>query len=311
MELIRGLHNLRSRHRGCVATIGNFDGVHLGHQAILKRLREVAASLGVPVTVISFEPDPREYFAPGQAPARLTSLRDKARWLEACGVDNFLCLPFNADLAGKAPENFIRRILVDGLDIRHLMVGDDFRFGHKRAGDYTTLEAAGAHYGFTLGRTDTVRDGAQRISSTRIREALEKADLDEAERLLGRPYSICGRVIHGERIGRTLGFPTANIGFRQRPALQGIFAVDVRIESGPARLAVSSVGSRPTVNGTRPVLEVYLLDFSGSLYGLHLDVTFRHFLRSQIQYPGLEPLRRQIARDVDETRTWFAARGRI
>lgn len=309
MELIRGIHNLRARHRGCVATIGNFDGVHLGHQSMLQRLRGEAVSLGVPVTVISFEPDPRAYFAPERAPARLTSLRDKVRGLDACGVDYFLCLPFNAALARMAPEEFIQRILVDGLAIRHLIVGDDFRFGHKRAGDFTTLEAAGLRCGFSVGRTETVRDGGERISSTRIREALANADLHEAERLLGRPYSICGRVIHGERIGRTLGFPTANIGFRQRPALEGIFAVHVRIEGGPQRPAVCSVGTRPTVDGTRPVLEVYLLDFSGSLYGQHLDVTFRHFLRDQIQYPGLEPLRQQIARDVDDTRAWFAAHG--
>lgn len=308
MELIRGLHNLHPRHRGCVATIGNFDGVHRGHQAMLERLREDAASLELPVTVISFEPDPREYFAPDHAPARLTPLRDKVRHLQDCGIDRFLCLPFNAALAGMDPEEFIQRILLDGLAIRHLAVGDDFRFGRARAGDFTTLVAAGARHGFTVSRTDTVRDAGERISSTRIREALARSDLREAECLLGRPYSLCGRVIHGDHIGRELGFPTANIGFRRRPALEGIFAVDVRIEDGPERAGVASVGTRPTVDGTRPVLEVYLLDFSGRLYGQHLEVVFRHYLRGQARFGSLEALRVQIAQDVVDARAWFAAR---
>lgn len=306
MELIRGLHNLRARHRGCVATIGNFDGVHRGHHAMLERLRGDAASRGVPVTVISFEPDPREFFSPSVAPARLTALRDKVRQLETCGVDRFLCLPFNMAIASMDPDDFIHRILVGGLAVQHLVVGDDFRFGHRRAGSYATLEAAGARYGFSVSQTDTVRDGVARISSTRIREALARADLDEAGRLLGRPYSISGRVIHGERLGRQLGFPTANIGFRHRPALDGIFVVEVSIEGGALLPAVASVGTRPTVSGVRPLLEVYLLDFSGSLYGKHLDVVFRRYLRGQVRYEGLEPLRRQIARDVDDARAWFA-----
>ncbi|MEX0731476.1 MAG: bifunctional riboflavin kinase/FAD synthetase [Aquisalimonadaceae bacterium] len=308
MELIRGIHNLRAKHRGCVATIGNFDGVHRGHQAMLQRLGGEARALGVPITAISFEPDPREYFAPVHAPARLTSLRDKVRRLEACGVDYFLCLPFGAALASMDPEVFIHRILVDGLAIRHLAVGDDFRFGHRRVGDYAALEAAGPRYGFSVSRTDTVREGGERVSSTRIRDALERADLAGAERLLGGPYSISGRVIRGERIGRKLGFPTANIGFRQRPALDGIFVVEVRIEGGALLPAVASVGTRPTVNGIDPVLEVHLLDFAASLYGKHLEVIFRRFLRGQVRYEGLEPLREQIARDVSDAHAWFKAR---
>jgi len=324
MELIRGLHNLRSRHKNCVATIGNFDGVHRGHRRMLETLardaRRLAEESGadqdeqtdqadqrrLPVTAISFEPDPREYFAPGRAPVRLTSLRDKVRKLACCGVDRFLCLPFNARLAAMPPEEFIHRVLVDGLGVRHLVVGDDFRFGHKRAGDFDTLVEAGRRFGFTVSCTETVREDGERISSTRVRQALAGNDLDETERLLGGPYSISGRVINGERIGRKLGFPTANIGFRRSPALSGIYAVDVHIEGGPARPAVASVGTRPTVNGVKPLLEVYVLNFSGDLYGKHLEVVFRHYLRSQVRYDGLEALKQQIARDVENARAWFA-----
>lgn len=306
MELIRGLHNLRPRHRGCVATIGNFDGVHRGHQAMLGRLREQAVARKLPVTVISFEPDPREYFAPGQAPARLTPLRDKVRLLADCGVDRFLCLPFGAELANMLPETFIRRILVDGLRLEYLVVGDDFRFARDRAGDYLTLQQAGEREGFQVARTETVRDGAERVSSTRIREALAAGDLATAERLLGRPFALSGRVINGDRLGRELGYPTANIGFRHRPPLDGILVAEVSIEQGPAHPAVVSVGTRPTVNGKRPLLEVHLLDFSGDLYGRHLCVTFRHWLRGQRRFDGLDALRRQIRADAEQARAWFA-----
>ncbi len=307
MRLIRGLHNLTPADRGTVATIGNFDGVHRGHQAMLDLLRQEAHVRDTAMSVISFEPDPREYLAPEQAPARITSLRDKVLRLADLGVDRFLCLPFNDALAGMEPEQFIRRILVDGLAVQYLVVGDDFRFGHRRKGDYDTLVRAGGRYGFTVTQTETIHDGRQRISSTRIREALARSDLGEAGRLLGYPYAISGRVVHGDRIGRDLGFPTANIRFHWKPALEGIFAVDASIEGGIPRPAIASVGTRPTVNGRQPLLEVYLLEFSGDLYHRHLQVTFRHWIRGQTRFGDLDALRAQIDRDVAEARKWFAS----
>lgn len=309
MELIRGLHNLRPPHRGCVATIGNFDGVHRGHQRILRELRERAAARGVPSIVVSFEPDPHEFFAPESAPPRLTSLRDKCGLLAEAGVAGFLCLRFDRRLAAMTPAEFIRRILVEGLAVEHLLVGDDFRFARGRAGDFDTLREAGGAYGFGVDRTPTVRHDGARVSSTRIRHCLAAGDLAAAGSLLGRPYAISGRVIHGDRIGRDLGYPTANIPFRRRPPMEGVLAADVRIEQGSEQAAVVSLGTRPTVNGKRPLLEVHLLDFSGSLYGWHLQVTFRHWLRGQQRFSGLDALRAQLDRDAQAARDWFSTGG--
>lgn len=308
MRLIRGLHNIRPSARGGVATIGNFDGVHCGHQAMLQRLRDRAAEFGGPSTVISFEPHPREFFSPEEAPGRLTPLRDKVAILTRLGCDQLLCLPFNRKLASLDAEAFIGRVLVDGLGIRHLIVGDDFRFGRGRCGDFQVLAQAGAVSGFSVEDTPTVDDAGGRVSSTRISEALSRGDLAVAERLLGRPYVLSGRVINGDRIGRDLGFPTANIALPRRPAMEGIVVVDVRLPDGEIRPGVASLGTRPTVNGTRPLLEVYLLDWSGNLYGLHLQVALRHWLRGQEHYPDLNALKQQIARDVENSRAWFAAR---
>lgn len=309
MELIRGLHNLRSRHRGCVATIGNFDGVHRGHQRILQALRESAGAQGLAATVISFEPDPHEFFAPETAQPRLTSLRDKCRLLAEAGVARFLCLHFDRRLAAMAPEDFIRQILVEGLAVRHLLVGDDFRFARDRAGEFDTLVRAGQVHDFHVDRTPTLSHGGARISSTRIRRCLAEGDLAAARTLLGRDYAISGRVIHGDRIGRDLGYPTANIPFRRRPPMDGVLAADVRIEQGPELPAVVSVGTRPTVNGKRPLLEVHLLDFSGSLYGQHLQVTFRQWLRGQQRFADLDALRAQLDRDAQAAREWFSTAG--
>ncbi len=308
MELIRGLHNLRPRHRGCVATIGNFDGLHLGHQAMLRRLRAQADALDLPATVISFEPLPRELFAPDQAPPRLSSLRDKVYMLRTAGVDRFLCLRFNRQLAGMEPEAFIRDLLLDGLGVRYLLVGDDFRFGRERRGDHTMLRQAAGEHGFSLDDTPTVSLGDRRVSSTWVREALAAGDLPLAERLLGRCYSLSGRVVNGDRIGRELGFPTANLAMRRRPPMDGVVVAEVAVEGGPWLPAVGSVGTRPTVNGRRPVCEVHLLDWSGDLYGRHLEVRFRHWLRGQEHYPDLEQLKRQIALDADAARNWFRGR---
>src|SRR5690554_1508760 len=211
MELVRGLHNLRSRHRGCVATIGNYDGVHAGHQAILKRLRAHATRVGLPGCVVIFEPQPREYFSPQSAPPRLTRLRDKLALLEEQGVDRVLCLAFNRRLRELSADEFIQQVLIDGLGVQHLEVGDDFRFGCDRAGDFNLLKQWGQRKGFTVESASTVAENGERVSSTRVRQVLADGDFAQAERLLGRPFSITGRVLHGQKLGRQLGAPTANV----------------------------------------------------------------------------------------------------
>ncbi|MDN5850712.1 MAG: bifunctional riboflavin kinase/FAD synthetase [Nitrococcus sp.] len=308
MELIRGGHNLRPRHGVCAATIGNFDGVHRGHWALLQRLRGAAAERGMPAVVVTFEPHPREYFAPDAAPTRITGLRDKLLALAQAGVDRVLCLGFGPRLAAMEAEDFVREILVTRLGVRLLMVGDDFRFGHGRRGDYQLLSRAAAQHGFALARMPTVMLDSARVSSTRVRQALDAGDLDLAAQLLGRAYRISGRVAHGDRLGRRLGWPTANIRFhRARPALEGIFTVRVRGLDG-IRLGVASVGNRPSVAGGRVLLEVHLLDFSGDIYGRHIEVEFLRRLRDQIRFSSREALSAQIARDVAVAREYFRQR---
>ncbi len=306
MELIRGLHNLRPRHRGSVATIGNFDGVHLGHQAVIGRLAERGAELGVPATVITFEPQPLEYFAPDRVPPRLQRFREKMETLRRFAVDRVLVLPFNRRLAEMTAAAFIQRVLVDGLEVRYLVVGDDFRFGRGREGDFAMLEAAGREHGFTVAHLHSFCVDGERVSSTRIRRALEAGDLAAAERLLGRRYCMSGRVAHGDKLGRELGFPTANIHLHRKASpLEGIFAVEVfGLEREPWP-AVASLGNRPTVDGTRTVLEVHLFDFDGDLYGRHLQVSFLHKLRDQEKFDSLAALQAQIAADVAQTRAFF------
>lgn len=310
MELIRGWHNLRSQHRGCVATIGNFDGVHRGHQAVLARLRQEAQARGLPSTVIVFEPQPLEYFRPEAAPARLTALRSKLQALAAAGVDRVLCLRFGRQLAQMPAETFINELLVARLGVRFLMVGDDFRFGYGRHGDFALLQTIGASHGFTTKHMPTVMEDEDRISSTRVREALSRGDLVAAEHLLGRKYSICGRIVHGQALGRNLGYPTANIAFRQPPPLQGIFVVQVRGLTEQPWPGVASLGTRPTVNGESTLLEVHLFDFSGDLYGRHLDVEFLQRLRGEERFDSLDALRVQMDKDATAARAFFSAANR-
>lgn len=308
MELIRGSHNLRSRHRVCAATIGNFDGVHRGHLAVLQRLRDAASRLRVPAVVVTFEPHPREYFAPDAAPSRITALRDKLRALTQAGVERVLCLEFGPRLAAMEAEDFIREILLARLGVRFLMVGDDFRFGRGRRGDYHLLKHAAAEHGFELTRMPTLALDRVRVSSTRVRQALEAGDLGLAARLLGRPYRISGRVVRGDAMGRRLGWPTANIRFpRVRPAVDGIFTVQVLGLEAPWP-GVASVGNRPSVDGRRILLEVHLLDFNGDLYGRHLEVEFLHRLRDQVRFSTLDALAEQIGRDVALAREYFTHR---
>ena len=282
MELIRSLQNIRAKHHGCVATIGNFDGVHLGHQAVLGQLAEKSAELGLPTTLITFEPQPMEYFIPDKVPARLTRFREKMLALQRYSVDRVCCLSFNEKLAKLSAENFIQQVLVEKLGIKYLVVGDDFRFGMNRAGNFEMLVEAGKKYGFQVVSMHTFEIDMERVSSTRIRAALEKGDMAGAEKLLGRRYRMSGRVAHGEKLGRELGFPTANIHLhRQASAIQGIFVVEVfGLDEEPLQ-GVASVGTRPTVNETKALLEVFLLDFDQNIYGRHIQVSFLKKLRDE------------------------------
>lgn len=292
-------------------TIGNFDGVHLGHQAMLARLKDTANKLGLPACVMIFEPHPREFFAPDQAPARLTNLREKLKLLARAEIDCIHICRFDADFAGIHPEEFITRILNQALSVRWLLVGDDFHFGARRAGDFAMLQAHSATNGFAVEIMPSVIMNGQRVSSTAIRQALAHGDLNAAQELLGRPYSISGRVIDGDKLGRQIGFPTANIQLKyNRPALSGIFVVAVHgaVRSSPATPlpGVASLGVRPTVheNG-KTVLEVHLFDFDREIYGQHLQVDFLHKLRDEEKYADIDTLIRQIEEDITQAKDFF------
>jgi len=310
MELIRGLHNLQPRHRGCVATIGAFDGVHRGHQAVLERMLREAGSLGLPAVVIVFEPLPREYLHPEEAPARLMDFREKFRALAALGVDRLLRIRFDERVRTMSAAAFVKRIFVEGLAVKRLVLGDDFRFGRGREGDYGFLQAEGERHGFDTLSTATLALDGGRVSSTRVREALAEGDLELAAELLGRPYVISGRVVRGRQLGRTLGAPTANVELnRLKVPLSGVFTV--RVNGGGLFEApgVANVGTRPTVNdGTRANLEVHLLEGEPQLYGRRIDVQFLHRLRPERRFDGLEDLKAAIHGDFAAGRDWFAAR---
>jgi riboflavin kinase / FMN adenylyltransferase len=303
MQLVRGLQNLRPQHRGCVATIGNFDGVHRGHQAILARLRERAVELGLPSCVVIFEPQPREFFAPETAPARLTRLRDKLELLASEGVDLVLCLAFNQRLRKLSAAEFVDKILVDGLGVKHLEVGDDFRFGCDRLGDFDFLQQAGLTQGFTVEAAQTVEIDEHRVSSTMVREALATADFTLAERLLGRPFRIAGRVLHGQKLARQLGTPTANVQLkRRRVPFTGVYLVSTEID-GKTWPGVANIGVRPTVAGDGNAhLEIHVLDFTGDLYGRRLKVAFHQKLRDEQRFASLEALKTAINADVAAAR---------
>jgi riboflavin kinase/FMN adenylyltransferase len=337
MRLIRGLHNLRDRDHGCVATIGNFDGVHLGHQAVFRRLLAQGQALGLPATVITFEPQPMEYFAPPMAPARLTRLREKVAAIANTGVARVLLLEFGAKLAQMPARDFIEQVLVAGLGVRYLLVGDDFRFGYQREGDYQLLEQVGRELGpptaalaaspststststgsgtgtgtgtgngFAVENLRTIKHNDERISSTRIRELLAGGDFEQATHLLGRAYRICGRVAHGDRRGRTIGYPTANINLHRRVSpLRGVYAVIVHGVAENPWPGVANIGRRPTVAGTDERLEVHLFDLDRDLYGAHLEVEFRLRLRDELRFDSFDALKQQITRDANAARQWL------
>lgn len=289
-------------------TIGNFDGVHVGHQAMLSRLRELAHGDGLPACAMTFEPHPREFFAPDQAPPRLTSLREKLELLAAEGVDRAHVLRFDYRLAQITAEDFIERVLVKGLGVRRLLIGDDFRFGARRAGDFALLQKYSDALGYSVETMSSVLVDGERVSSTAVRKTLHEGDLARAARLLGRPYSISGYVVRGDGLGRQLGFPTANVRIRHnRPPLAGIFAVEVRgdVEGAPLR-GVASLGVRPTVKEQgEPLLEVYVFDFAEDLYGRHLRVDFLHKFRDEEKFADVAAMTKQIARDTEDARAFF------
>ncbi len=299
MELIRGIYNLKPHHKKCVATIGNFDGVHLGHQKIIQQLIEKAKQLNLPSLVITFEPLPLEYFRGDAAPARLHRFSEKMQLLADLGVDRLLCLRFNKELANLSAEDFVTQLLHASLEVKWLIVGDDFHFGAQRQGDFKLLRQMSRRFNFQVSNTATCILNDQRVGSSHVRTALAQGNLALATTLLGYPYAITGRVIHGDQLGRQLGFPTANIPLKRRVIpLQGVYTVEVS-GIGPQPLpGVANVGTRPTVKGIRSLLEVYLLNFNQNLYGKRLKVKFLHKLRDEKKFNSLEDLRAQIAEDV-------------
>lgn len=307
-KVIRGFHNLPKNATGCVATIGNFDGVHLGHQAVLSQLAMKGDTLNLPAVVITFEPQPNEFFAPEHAPARLTRFREKVETFRCFSIQQLCVLRFNQQLAEMSADQFIQRLLVSGLNVKYLVVGDDFRFGKARQGDFKMLQQAGQKYGFEVVNMHTFQLAESRVSSTRIREALISGDLKLAETLLGRPYRMSGRVAHGDKRGRTIGFPTANIHLHRKNApLNGVFAVQMFGIKGEPVKGVANIGVRPTVDGGKAILEVHLFDFSAEIYGEHVQVHFLYKVRDEQRFDSLEALKSQIGKDCDTARRFFAA----
>ncbi len=303
MRLIRGAYNFRPAMRGCVATIGNYDGVHLGHQAVLRKLLTRARARGLPATVIVFEPQPAEYFGGAAAPARLSSLRDKCGLLAACGIDRLLVLKFDAALASLTAAEFIKSFLIDKLGIKGLIVGDDFKFGCDRGGDYSTLLKFAAEFDFSLERASSFLSNAERTSSTRLRAALQAGDFSAVPDLLGHPYRIVGRVVHGNENGREIGFPTANLNLnRRKPPLNGIFAARVAGLAARPLAAIAYVGTRPIIGGEKFVLEVHIFDYSADCYGQHLQVEFLAKIRDDLPFTNFDALAKQIAADCAQAR---------
>jgi riboflavin kinase/FMN adenylyltransferase len=295
MELVRGLHNISQRHRGCVLTVGNYDGVHRGHQQMIGVLKARAAQLHSVATVLVFEPSSKEFIDPDGAPPRLTRWREKFLALAAHGVERLVTLRFDECMRAMTPQSFVEDLIVERLGTRHMVVGDDFRYGSKAGGTIESLRAAGRAQGFAVEQLAPFIFDGVRVSSTAVRERLEHADYPGAARLLGRPYRMMGRVVHGRRLGRALGFPTANLRLmRRKPPVWGISAVWVHgIESRPLP-GVASLGTRPTVNGTEPLLEAHVFDFSGDLYGRAIEVEFVAKLRDEVKFDSLDAMMVQM-----------------
>ena len=326
MKILHGLPNkslVNARFTSSALTIGNFDGVHRGHQAMLALLKNEAQHRHIPSCVMTFEPHPRDYFAKVAqkselAPARIATLRDKLTELDRCGIDHCVVLPFNAKFASQSPQNFIQDVLVSSLGAKYVLVGDDFRFGSKRAGDYAMLDAAGEQLGFEVARMNSYEVHGLRVSSSAVREALNQGRMEDVAKLLGRPYSISGHVVHGRKLGRELVCPTLNLRFSHwKPAASGIFAVRVFGLADQALEGVANLGIRPSldpndVNGGRVLLETHCLDWPAQLgteggYGKIIRVELLHKLHDELKYDGLEALKIGIAKDCHDARTYFKA----
>lgn len=305
MQLVRGIHNIRPNDSGCVLTIGNFDGVHLGHRRVISALVEKANALNTIAAVMIFEPQPRELFSPDTAPARLSRLRDKYKLLQELGVQRLICVNFDKAFASQTAEYFIEHLLVERLGIKQLIIGDDFRFGKNRAGDFAMLKQAGEQFGFAVSDTASFKLSMCRISSTEVRQALERDDLATAEQMLGRPYSINGKVFHGDKRGRQLGFPTANVMLKRRVSpISGVYTVAIKLD-GQQLYGVANVGSRPTVSGVRQQLEVHIFEFSQQIYGQTIEVVLLKKLRNEMKFASLDALKNQIAVDSEQARHYL------
>jgi riboflavin kinase/FMN adenylyltransferase len=313
MRLIRGLTHLEPFLNGCVLTIGNFDGLHSGHRAVIKKLAERGESLNLPVVAMIFEPQPLEYFLGGNAPSRLMRLREKVIQFTKLPVDHLVIMRFNRQFANYDAEQFIDDVLIEKLNVKHLVIGDDFHFGKGRRGNFAMLKEKGKQYGFNVEDTGSFQLSGLRVSSTIIRDALAEGDLIQAEKLLGRCFAICGRVAHGDKRGRTIGFPTANIKlFRKNTPINGVFAVtmtgidDLEVEG------IANVGTRPTVDGTaKVILETHLFDFNKEIYGHYVEIHFKQKIRDEIRFQSLDELKSQIAKDIIETKKIFAELKRL
>jgi riboflavin kinase/FMN adenylyltransferase len=310
MRLVRHLNDLSYDQlaNGSVVTIGSYDGLHLGHVQLLDRVKEASRRLRLPSVLMSFEPTPKEFFAADSPPARLMRFREKFEALQSSGIDIFYCPRFDAQMRGIAADDFIRRILVHGLDAKHIVVGDDFQFARRREGTLEHLQRASNALEYALEQVPSVIVDGVRASSTAIREALWDGEMQHATALLGRPYRMSGKIVRGEKVGRSLGYPTANVDLRRRQsAVMGIFAVRVQGLDGKTLDAVASVGSRPTFGGTKPILEVHIFDFDEDIYGRYIHVEFVARLRGQEKYDRVEDLVAQMHRDADNARSILAA----
>ena len=310
MELIRYSYNLKSHHRGCVATIGNYDGIHLGHQAVLRQLKRHAEVMDLPALVITFEPHPQEFFKSEEAPTRITSFREKLEMLKQQNIDRVLCLRFQQSIADMSAEQFIKQILVNDLSIKRLIIGDDFKFGKNRRGDFRMLRNYGKELGFDVILTETHMLDGDRVSSSIIRERLRNSRFEEAQLLLGRYFSISGRVVHGAKRGRELGFPTANINLNKRfVPLRGVFAVSVKGADESTYLGVANLGTRPVFDEKKLLLEAHLFDFDKMIYGKHISVEFFKRLRDEQKFSSIDELVARIAVDIKTAREFFTEIG--
>ena len=307
MRLIRGINHLKPLHDGCVLTIGNFDGVHLGHQAVIQKLAEQGEKLGLPAVIMVFEPQPLEFFLHDNAPSRLTRLREKIIHLVDTPIDELLIARFDQNFADNDPERFIKEILVDALNVKYLVVGDDFHFGKARRGNFAMLREKGEEYGFKVEDTRSFQVSGHRVSSTMIRDALSEGELSKAAQMLGRPYSVCGRVVHGDKRGRAIGFPTANIQMqRKNTPIEGVFAITMTGVQNMELAGVANVGTRPTIDeGANVLLEAHLFDFSAEIYGHYVEVHFKQKIRNEMCFRSVDELKAQIKLDVAEAKKIF------